>query len=63
MVWEEKIFKGFLLWLPWQQEFFMEQNYLKDLERGPPKKYSCEKTQSVVSEKKFFKEKVYGCTH
>ena len=27
-VWEEKIFKGFLLWLPWQPELFMEHNYL-----------------------------------
>ena len=31
VVWEKKIFKGFLLWLPWQPEFFMERNYLKDL--------------------------------
>ena len=27
VVWEEKIFKGFLLWLPWQPEFFIEHNY------------------------------------
>ena len=36
-VWEEKIFKGFLLWLPWLPELFMEHNYLKEFERGPPK--------------------------
>ena len=41
-VWEEKIFKGFLLWLPWQPELFMEQNYLKEFERGPSKEHSCE---------------------
>ena len=41
-VWEEKIFKGFLLWLPWQPEFFMEHNYLKEFERGPPKEHSYE---------------------
>ena len=41
-VWEEKIFKGFLLWLPWQPELFMEHNYLKKFERGPPKEHSCE---------------------
>ena len=41
VVWEEKIFKGFLLWLPWQPEFFMEHNYLKESERGPPKEHSC----------------------
>ena len=41
-VWEEKIFKGFLLWLPRQPEFFMEHNYLKEFERGPPKEHSCE---------------------
>ena len=41
-VWEEKIFKGFLLWLPWQPELFMEHNYLKEFERGPPKENSCE---------------------
>ena len=35
-VWEEKIFKGFLLRLPWQPELFMEHNYLKEFERGPP---------------------------
>ena len=40
--WEEKIFKGFLLWLPWQPELFMEHNYLKEFERGPPKEHSCE---------------------
>ena len=41
VVWEEKIFKGFLLWLPWQTEFFMELNYLKEIKRGPPKEHSC----------------------
>ena len=41
-VWEEKIFKGFLLWLPWQPELYMEHNYLKEFERGPPKVHSCE---------------------
>ena len=41
MVWED-IFKGFLLWLPWQPEFFIEQNYLKEFEGGPPKGHSCE---------------------
>ena len=41
-VWVEKIFKGFLLWLPWQPELFMEHNYLKEFERGPPKEHSCE---------------------
>ena len=41
-VWEEKIFKGLLLWLPWQPELFMEHNYLKEFERGPPKEHSCE---------------------
>ena len=40
-VWE-KIFKGFLLWLPWQPELFMEHNYLKEFEREPPKEHSCE---------------------
>ena len=39
---KEKIFKGFLLWLPWQPELFMEHNYLKEFERGPPKEHSCE---------------------
>ena len=44
VVWEEKIFKGLLLWLtsepvPWQPEFFMEHNYLKEFERGPPKEH------------------------
>ena len=29
MVWE-KIFKGFSIWLPWQQEFFKEHNYLRE---------------------------------
>ena len=31
MVWEEKMFKGFLLWLLWQPELFMEHNYSKNL--------------------------------
>ena len=40
VAWEEKIFNlFFLLWLP---EFFMEHNYLKEFERGPPKEHSCE---------------------
>ena len=31
VVLEEKIFNSFfLLWLPWQPEFFMEHNYLKE---------------------------------
>ena len=42
LVWEEKIFKGFLLWLPGQQEFFMEHNYLGEFERRPPKEHYCE---------------------
>ena len=41
MVWEEEIFKGFLPWLLWQTKFFMEHNYLKEFERGPPKEHSC----------------------
>ena len=44
----------------------MEHNYLKEFERRPPKEHSCEiwlKFQSIVSEEKFFKEKVYGRTH
>ena len=40
MVWEEKIFNGFLLWSPWQLEFFIEHNYLKEFQRGPPKEHS-----------------------
>ena len=63
MVWE-KIFECFLLWLPWQPEFFMEHNYLKEFERGPPKEHSCEigiKNHSIVSEK-FFEGKVDGRT-
>ena len=39
---EEKILKDFLVWLPWQPEFFMEHTYLKEFARGPPKKHSCE---------------------
>ena len=31
VVWKEKIFKGFLPWLPWQPELFMEHNYLKGI--------------------------------
>ena len=42
VVWEEKIFKGYLLTLPWLSELFMEHNYLKEFKRGPPKKHSCE---------------------
>ena len=42
VVWEEEIFQGFLLWLPWEPEFFMEHNYLKEFERGSPKEHSCE---------------------
>ena len=42
VVWEEKIFEGFSLCLPWQPEFFMEHNYLKEFERGPSKEHSCE---------------------
>ena len=42
VVWEEKIFKGFLLWLLWQPEFFTEHNYLKEFEGGPPKEHSSE---------------------
>ena len=30
-VWEEKMFKGSLLRLPWQPEFFTKHNRLKDL--------------------------------
>ena len=30
-----RFFKVFLLWLPWQPEFFMEHKYLKEFERGP----------------------------
>ena len=36
LVWKDNIFKGFLLWLPWQH------NYLKEFERRPPKEHSCE---------------------
>ena len=36
----EKIFKSFLLWLPWQPVFFMEHNYLKEFERGLGKVFS-----------------------
>ena len=39
---KEKIFKSVLLWSPWQPEFFMEHNYLKEFEIGPPKEHSCE---------------------
>ena len=39
----------------------MEHNYLKEFERRPPKEQV--KIQSIVSEEKFFKEKVYGRTH
>ena len=42
VVWEEKIFKKFLLWSPCQREFFIEQNYLKEFEREQPKEHSCE---------------------
>ena len=42
VVWEEKILKGFLLWLPWQPEFSIEHNYLKEFERRPLKEHSCE---------------------
>ena len=35
-------FLRFLLWLPWQPEFFMEHGYLKEFERGPPEEHSCE---------------------
>ena len=41
-VWKEKIFKGSLLWLPWQPEFFVENNYLKEFKRGPPNEHFCE---------------------
>ena len=40
VVWE--VFKGFSLWLPWQPEFFMEHNYLKEFKTGPPKAHFCE---------------------
>ena len=40
----------------------MENNYLKEFKRGPPNEHLV-KIQSVVSEEKFFKEKVYGRTH
>ena len=42
VVWEEKIFKSFLLRWPWQRELFIEHNYLKEFERGPSKEHSCE---------------------
>ena len=57
VVWDEKIFKGFLLWLPWQPKFFIERNYLKeDHLRNIPVKFG--KNQSIVSEEKFFKGRV-----
>ena len=59
-VWEEKIFKGFLLWLPWQPELFMEHNYLKEFERGPPKEHSCEiwlKSSQQFLRRSFLKKK------
>ena len=47
MVWEEKIFKGFLLWLPWQPEFFMEHKYLKEFEGGPPKEHGTQISEGI----------------
>ena len=63
MGWKHKIFNGFILWSPWQPEFFKEHN---NYERGPPKENSCEiseKFQSIVSEEKFFEGRLYGLTH
>ena len=57
VVWEDFL-SFFLLWLPWQPEFFMEHNYLKEFESGPPLEHSCE-----ISEEKFFEGKVYRCTY
>ena len=42
VVLQEKIFKGFLLWLPCHSELFTEHIYLKEFERGPPKEHSSE---------------------
>ena len=62
MVWE-KIFKCFLLWLPWQTEFLMEHNSLKEFKKGPPREHSCvEKIQSIVPQKTVFVRRVYRCT-
>ena len=61
-----RFLKDFSLWLSWELEFFIEHNYLKNIERGSPKEHSCEtwlKIQSTVSEEKFFKEKAYGRKH
>ena len=37
-----RFLKIFLLWLPWQPEFFMQHNYLKEFEGGSHKEHSCE---------------------
>ena len=75
MVWEGKIFEGFLLWLPWQPEFYTEHNYLKEFDRGPPKKHSCEvwsKSSQQFLNRNFLKEEftdactdkcMHGWTH
>ena len=44
-----RFLKVFLLWLPWQPEFFMEHDYLKEYERGPPKEHSSEIWQNPVN--------------
>ena len=66
MVREEKIFKGFLLWLPWQPEFFMEHNYLKELKedhlRNIPVKFGKNQDNSFRGEV-FFVGKINGRTH
>ena len=64
MVWEEKIFKGFLFWLPLQPEFFIEHNYLKELKEDHLEPFlgNFVKIQSIVSEK-FFEGRIYGRTH
>ena len=66
MVWEEKIFKGFLLWLPWQPEFFMNTiiwiNLKKDHLRNIPVKFCKNPVISFWGEV-FFEGRVYGRTH
>ena len=40
-LWQED-FLSFSFWLPWQPEFCMELNSLKEFWRGPCKEHSCE---------------------
>ena len=56
--WFGRFLKVYLLWLPWQPEFFMEHNYLKEFERGHlrniPEKFG---KITVNSLRSFLKEK------